>query len=102
LKPTKASNGVISTQRRNLQKAYLEKMISMLDAKTPARRNYYFSVKRGPVIDPKLTDIVSISHGELLKLQEKIKKSAKRSSDQMTKNHLNDCLFRLEKTLEVK
>ena len=85
MKPTKASNGVISTQRRNLQKAYLEKMI-----------------KRGPVIDPKLTDIVSISHGELLKLQEKIKKSAKRSSDQMTKNHLNDCLFRLEKTLEVK
>ena len=76
-------------------------MIALLDAKPESRRNYYFSVKTGPSIDPKLTDIVSISYATLIKLESNIKKSVKKSSDSMTKNHLSDCLFRIEKVLKT-
>ena len=95
------SGKAISIHRRNLQKIYLEKMISMLDAKAEGSRYYYFSVKTGPSIDPKLTDVVSLSHGTLLRLKTDLQKGAKKSGDDMTKNHLTDCLFRIEKALST-
>ena len=91
----------IPVLRRNLQKIHLEKMITMLNAKPEGKRNYYFAVKTGPSIDPKLTDVVSISHASLLKLQSALKKGANRSGDEMTKNHLKDCLFRINKVLNT-
>ncbi|MCG8306251.1 MAG: zinc-dependent metalloprotease [Cytophagales bacterium] len=92
----------ISVQRRNLQKIHLEKMIALLDAKPEGRRYFFFAVKTGPSIDPKLTDVVSISHATLLRLQSDLKRGIKRSADEATKNHLNDCLFRIDKTLNPK
>ena len=96
------SGGPISVHRRNLQKIHLEKMIAMLDAKAVPTRYYYFSVKTGPSIDPKLTDVVSVSHATLVQLQEDLKKSVKKSGDPMTKSHLQDCLFRIDKVMSVK
>lgn len=94
-----SSGRAVSIHRRNLQKAFLENMISLLDAKAEPSRSSYFSVKTGPSIDPKLTDVVSISHGTLLRLQNDLKKNVRKAGDQATKDHLSACLYRIDHVL---
>ncbi len=74
----------ISIYRRNLQKIHLEKMISIIE---PTKNS--------------ATDVVSISFATVKKLQTDLKKSIKKSNDDMTHHHLEDCLFRIEKALET-
>jgi hypothetical protein len=93
------SGSSITVFRRNLQKIYLEKIISTLNAKPEQESSYYFSVKTGPSIDPGLTDVVSISYGTLQKLQSDLKKSVKKTNDLMSRLHMNDCLIRIDKVL---
>ena len=90
----------ISVNRRNLQKIYVEQMISMLNTKAPGRYFSYFSVKMPQGMDPKLTDIQSLSRGTLVKLQKQLKKASKKYKDDMTRYHLEDCLYRIEKALD--
>ncbi len=78
------SGNDITVYRRNMQKNHLEKMISMLE----------------PTKNPAATDVNSISLAMVHRLQADIKKSIKKSNDDMTRNHLEDCLFRIEKALK--
>jgi len=95
-------NKPIDTNRRNLQKIYVEQMISMLNAKAPSgQRSSYFSVKMPTGIDPKLSDVSSITRGTLRELHKQLKKKSKKYKDDMTRYHLEDCLFRIQKALEI-
>jgi hypothetical protein len=87
----------ISMHRRNLQKIFLEKLIEMREAKAPSSRSW---VKTGPSMDPQLTDIVSINRAFLKKLQADLKKGVKKAGDELSKYHLEDCLYRIEQLME--
>jgi Met-zincin/Domain of unknown function (DUF5117)/Domain of unknown function (DUF5118) len=95
----------IDGSRRNLQKIYVEKMIATLNA-TGALPTFGFSF-RGTVVpapvDPRKTDIVSITRGHLLTLKDEIKSALYQPTlDKMSKYHLQDCLFRIDKALDPK
>ncbi|PWK29023.1 uncharacterized protein DUF5118 [Arcicella aurantiaca] len=99
------SRKAIDASRRNLQKIYVEKMISTLNA-TGVAPTGGFSF-RGTVVpaavDPRKTDIISVSRGHLLTLKDEIKSALVQPTlDKMGKYHLQDCLFRIEKGLDPK
>jgi hypothetical protein len=99
------SRKAIDASRRNLQKIYVEKMIATLNA-TGVAPTGGFSF-RGTVVpaavDPRKTDIISVSRGHLLTLKDEIKSAlAQPTLDKMSKYHLQDCLFRIDKGLDPK
>ncbi len=95
----------IDASRRNLQKIYVEKMITTLNA-SGASPSGGFSF-RGTVVpsavDPRKTDIISVTRGHLLTLKDEIKGTLTQPTlDKMSKYHLQDCLFRIDKGLDPK
>lgn len=88
--------------RRNLQKVYVERILFLLDQKAvvggPSVRNW--GVVTYPGVNPAKSDISSIMLAELRILQTKIKAALPLIADKMTKYHLQDMLFRIEKALE--
>ncbi len=100
VKAHKATDGF----RRNLQKLFTEKLIATANAVSSGlMQGFSF---RGTVVpaavDPQKTDIVSVSRGHLLSLKEEIKTAIPLTTDKMTKYHLQDLLFRIEKGLDPK
>ena len=97
----------IDNYRRNLQKAFVEKMASMLNpppsmptGATNARSGFGAVVPSAT--DPKKSDIVSVVRGNVIALQSEIKGALPLMTDKMTKYHLQDCLYRIEKALDPK
>lgn len=87
----------ISIHRRNLQKIFLEQMIDMLEPKEASGRSW---VKTGPPMDPMLNDIVSINRAWLNKLSSDLKKAVKKTKDNLSRYHLQDCLVRIADALD--
>jgi len=99
------SRKMIDASRRNLQKIFVEKMIATLNA-TGVAPSLGFG-GRGSIVplavDPRKTDIISVTRGHLLTLKDEIKiASLQPKLDKMSKYHLQDCLFRIEKALDPK
>lgn len=91
----------ISVQRRNLQKVFVEKLLTMLKPATPTPpvRN-----PDGPAInvpDPKRTDIYSITWATLSQLEKDLKKAAKSAKDDLSRYHLEDCYNRIKAVMVV-
>ncbi|TDB65157.1 zinc-dependent metalloprotease [Arundinibacter roseus] len=93
---------VADTYRRNLQRAYLERM-EFLMTKEPATvpagaRAFvnYVPVRVGQ------SDIRAVVRGELMQLQTEIKKAIPTTKDTLMKYHLQDALVRVEKILDPK
>jgi hypothetical protein len=79
------SNGqAISVHRRNLQKVFLDKMITIY--KEPA--------------DAKKSDVPSLALATLQQLKTSIGAAAMSSNDSMSRYHLQDCLERIELALD--
>ena len=99
-----AKNGVaISIHRRNLQKIFMEKLIETLSAKEPRISPFYrrLGIIIGTQMDPKLTDIVSLSRGTLKMLHDDLKKQVKKADDQMSRYHLEYCIGRISDALDL-
>lgn len=99
------SRKMIDASRRNLQKIFVEKMIATLNA-SGVIPSFGFG-NRGSVVplavDPRKTDIISVTRGHLLVLKDEIKSALYQPTlDKMSKYHLQDCLFRIEKALDPK
>ena len=90
----------ITTNRRNLQKIYVEQMISMLEAKNDGGGNYYFTANM-PSLDPELSDIPSFTRGTLKMLHKKLEKAAGKYKDKASKYHLEDLAWRIERALDL-
>jgi hypothetical protein len=94
----------VDATRRNLQKAYTEKLIAILNA--PAAPTQVGFAFRGTVIpasvDPRKTDVTSVTRGHLLALKSELKAALPLTTDKMTKYHFEDVLFRIEKGLDPK
>lgn len=95
------SGSPISVYRRNLQKIYVEKLISMLKPeKSEDSGNSPFQ-GGGSTMDPEKTDYQSVVRADLDKLYKELKKKARSSSDNMSRYHLEDCLARIGAALDV-
>ena len=86
----------IDLYRRNLQRAYLQRMeYLMTEEQTAIPARFRSWVKRSN-IDVANSDIRPIVRGELVTLQGNIRNSMNRSNDKLTRYHLQDALKRID------
>lgn len=99
-----ASKKPIDNYRRNLQKEFVEQMISLAN---PAPASAPQQIAPGITIQlggpsTKNTDVNSIAKGHLRSLQSEVSAAAAGASDKMTKYHLQDVADRIKKALDPK
>lgn len=90
----------VDVYRRNLQKIHLEELIKNL-APEEAPSFSFFGSSSGPSMDPKKSDIVSLSRGSLMDLYNDMEKAAKKADDTLTKYHYQDCMMRIQQALDL-
>lgn len=96
-----ATKKAIDVYRRNLQKAYVEKLISLAAPTAPQ------SIVSGGFTfilgsDTKNTDITSYARGHLKALQAEVNAAAATATDKLTKYHLQDVSERIKRALDPK
>ncbi len=101
------SKKTIDVYRRNLQKVYVEKMISLLNpSATPAPSGPgfggQFAPPASPVADPKRSDVISLTRAHLIALRSDINAALPATSDRMSRYHLQDVLVRINQALDPK
>lgn len=89
----------IDIGRRNLQRAYIERMEYILNEEQPNIPAQFRAFVARTNVDVSQSDIRPVVKAELRTLHEDITKAVKKTSDEMTKIHLEDCLERIEKAL---
>ncbi len=87
------TGAAIDIYRRNLQKAYLDRMNYLLNETPPTSRRTVTPV------DISQSDIRSIARGELVKLQQQMKSAQNRYKDDLTRYHIQDALVRIDNIL---
>lgn len=100
------SQKAIDIYRRNLQKVFVEKAITLLMPKdpttiqyVPAGGAYGFSSRR---VDLKTTDLPSITRGQLESLLSEIRSAIGSAPDKITRYHLEDVANRIDSALHPK
>ncbi|MBO0952011.1 zinc-dependent metalloprotease [Fibrella forsythiae] len=103
-----ASGKAVDIYRRNLQKAYAEKLIAVLNTPASAGAGAApfagagFRFNPGPVTDIRKSDIMSVVRGQLVSLQRSIAAAVPRQTDTMSKYHLADIQARIQNALDPK
>ena len=91
---------IITMNRRNLQKTYVDRMISLLpDATTGSASGSFFGFLSS---GSKNSDIPSIARGHLTDLLHDIRAAIPRTRDRMSRYHLQDEAQRMERALNPK
>ncbi|WP_420384740.1 zinc-dependent metalloprotease [Roseivirga sp.] len=85
----------IDTYRRNLQRAHIERLETLLTEDEP-------NTRFGDSVDASQSDIRAIARAELKRLQSTIRAAIPRTSDSMSKIHLEDALERVNSILDPK
>ncbi|WP_162055782.1 zinc-dependent metalloprotease [Pontibacter pamirensis] len=91
------SGAKIDIYRRNLQKAYLDRMNYLLNEE-PARSNRNY----GTPVEISQSDIRSIARGELVKLQRQLRSAQSRYINDLSRYHIDDAIVRIENILNPK
>ncbi|TXK36703.1 zinc-dependent metalloprotease [Pontibacter qinzhouensis] len=91
------SGAKIDIYRRNLQKAYLDRMHYLLNVETDASARM-----PGTPLTINQSDIRSIVRGELVKLQRQVTTARNRHNNDLTRYHLDDTLVRINTILDPK
>ncbi len=91
----------IDTYRRNLQKAYIDRLAYLMTAESQSGKSRSPYVKM-TAINTSQSDIRSVVRAELNILKRSIKNTITRTSDSMSKYHLQDALERIDMILEPK
>jgi hypothetical protein len=98
-------SSAIDMYRRNIQKLYVDKLIELLNPGTvsvravPVGVTYGFTTRK---VNLAQTDLPSIARGQLQSLKTDLKLANSRISDRMSKYHLLDLIFRIDKALDPK
>jgi hypothetical protein len=90
----------IDVHRRNLQKTYVESLISLTNPSTPSVNLPGLVLFFGPNI--KNTDLPSIAKAELSALRSRILTAIPLTADRLSKYHLLDIADRIRKALDPK
>jgi hypothetical protein len=99
------NGGSTDVYRRNLQKSYIDKLISIANPPAPAANSSSnpFARSAAPAsLTATQTDVVSVVKGQLRDLQKSLKSSASSQSDVLTKYHFEDLADRIEQALNKK
>lgn len=95
------SGKTIDVHRRSLQRAHIERLELLLTGNEP-NLPAQFRAFVGPQINASQSDIRPIARGELKTLQRQITAAIPRTSDKVSKLHLEDALERINKILDPK
>jgi len=104
-----ATGKTIDTYRRNLQKVHAEKMMALLTP--PANTGsggfgfsspFFPASPASPVADPKKSDVISLTRAHLIALRGEVAAAIPRTSDKLSKYHLQDVLVRINQALDPK
>jgi hypothetical protein len=91
---------IIDTYRRNLQRAHIERLESLMKDEQPISTTKFLSGVTA--IDVSQSDIRSLARAELKTLRSKITQALPLTTDLNTKYHLDDCVQRITLILEPK
>jgi hypothetical protein len=98
-----ATRKPIDNYRRNLQKAYVERLGAIINpAPAGGAAMGGFIISFGPSIDPKKSDISSVAKGILRQLKAEVAAAAPAYSDRLSRYHLQDLNDRISKILDPK
>jgi len=86
----------IDTYRRNLQKAHIDRLHYLLTAENQAKQNDRGGYRKSTAVNTSQSDIRSIARAELSRIQRQARSASGRSSDAMTRYHLEDVVARIE------
>ncbi|MFN8362717.1 MAG: zinc-dependent metalloprotease [Cloacibacterium normanense] len=89
------SSSKIDIYRRNLQKNFVETLIARTQASKPSTGRNAENVSDN-------SDVKSLTRGVLREIKADASKSAQNAQDAVTKYHLEDLVYRIDKALEVK
>ncbi len=89
------SSSKIDIYRRNLQKNFVETLIARTQASKP-------STGRNAEMVSDNSDVKSLTRGVLREIKADASKNAQNAQDAVTKYHLEDLVYRIDKALEVK
>jgi hypothetical protein len=95
-----ASKKAIDNYRRNLQKEFVEQLISLMNSQSTTTQLAPGFFATTPSY--KTTDVASIARGHLRSLQAETSAAAASASDKMSKYHLQDVADRIKKALDPK
>jgi hypothetical protein len=93
-----------------VQKVHVEKLLALLNppTSTPSSSGPRFSSPffpaspASPVADPKKSDVISLSRAHLLILKSDVSAAIPRTSDKLSRYHLQDVLARINQGLDPK
>ena len=86
----------INRYRRNLQRAYIERLEMLMTEEQSAIPAAYRRYVSRSNIDVSQSDIRPVVRGELETLQGQVKRASNRTGDKMTKYHLKDLAERID------
>ena len=95
----------IDVFRRNIQKIYVDKMIELLKPGTatvravPVGVTYGFTTRK---VNLAQTDLPSVARGQLNSLKNEMKLASAKTTDKMSKYHLQDLIARIGEALDPK
>ncbi|MEZ2415738.1 zinc-dependent metalloprotease [Muriicola sp. E247] len=90
----------IDTYRRNLQKAYVDRLEYLMNAENQRKLPDFGGYRKSTAVTTSQSDIRSIARAELTTLRSAALNAANRTSDRMSKYHLQDIAKRIEKILD--
>ena len=96
------SSSIISVYRRNLQKAYIERMDYLINKKQSEITGLEKYTLKRTRVNINQSDIISICRGKIEELKGLIEKKVTNYRDEYSKYHLKDILNRIDSVLESK
>ena len=92
----------INTYRRNLQKAYIDRLQYLMTVKNENKKPDFGGYQKSTVVNTSQSDIRSVARAELDGLSQLIKRAIPKTSDAMSRYHLKDVAARIALILEPK
>jgi hypothetical protein len=92
----------IDTYRRNLQKAHIDRLAYIMTAENQDKKPDFGGYQKSTVVNTSQSDIRSLARAELNILKRNIRNAVPRTSDSMSKYHLQDSSERIDMILDPK
>ena len=96
------TSSAITVYRRNLQKAYIERMDYLINKKQSEITGIEKYTMKRTKVNINQSDIISVCRGKLEELKSQIKKRLPSYRDEYSKYHLKDMINRIDSTLDLK
>ena len=96
------NGGKIDTYRRNLQKAHIDRLAYVMTAEDQKKLPDFGGYRKSTAINTSQSDIRSVARAELNILKKNIKNALGRTTDSMSRYHLQDAVDRIDLILEPK